>query len=340
MAWFQGVPPTSVPTSETGVLLVNLGTPSGPTAGPIRRYLGQFLGDRRVVEACPGYWYPLLYGPILAIRPRRTAKLYQAIWTEEGSPLLVYSRRLASALQANLGDPASIRVELAMTYGQPSIPAGIANLQKAGVRKLVVLPLYPQYSGSTTGAVFDAVMRELSRWRLIPELHFIADYHDSGAYIGALAASVRTAWKEHGRSHLLLSNHGIPVKYVELGDPYRAQVERTTALLAAELGLGADEYSGCFQSRFGPTTWLQPYTDDRLLELVAAGVKAVTVVTPSFAVDCLETIEEIGAISRAKFVAAGGERFTLVPALNDSSAHVAALSAVLAAAGAPAPGSG
>lgn len=337
MAWFQGVPPSSTPSSQTGVLLVNLGTPTAPTSGPIRRYLGQFLGDRRVVEACPAYWYPLLYGPILAFRPRRTAKLYQAIWTDEGSPLLVHSRRLTAALQKRLGDPAAIRVELAMTYGEPSVSGAIRKLQEAGVRKLVVLPLYPQYSGSTTGAVWDVVAKELCRWRRVPELHFIADYHDAPAYIEALAASVRAAWAEHGRSHLVLSNHGIPVNYVELGDPYQAQVERTTALLTAALGLAPGDYSGCFQSRFGPTIWLQPYTDDRLLELVGQGVKAVTIVTPSFAVDCLETIEEIGVASREKFLHAGGEKFTLVPPLNESAGHVDALSAVLAAAGVAVP---
>jgi ferrochelatase len=337
MAWFRGVPSSTPPSSGTGVLLVNLGTPTAPKPGPIRRYLGQFLGDRRVVEACPAYWYPLLYGPILTFRPRRTAKLYQAIWTAEGSPLLVHSRRLAEALQARLGDPAHIRVELAMTYGEPSVGAAIERLQNAGLSKLVVLPLYPQYSGSTTGAVWDIVAKELSHWRRVPDLKFIADYHDSPAFIAALADSVRSAWADDGPTHLVFSNHGVPVKYVEQGDPYQAQVERTNALVAAALGLVPGEYSGCFQSRFGPTIWLQPYTDDRLLELVAAGTKAVTIVTPSFAVDCLETIEEIGVASREKFLEAGGERFTLVAPLNESPAHVEALSAVLAAAGVPVP---
>ncbi len=339
MAWFQGVPLDNVPSAETGVLLVNLGTPTAPTAGPIRRYLGQFLGDRRVVEACPAYWYPILFGPILTFRPRKTAKLYAAIWTKEGSPLMVHSRRLATALQHRLGDPAGIRVELAMTYGEPSVSAGIRKLLEAGVRKLVILPLYPQYSGSTTGAVWDAVAKELRRWRRVPELHFVADYHDSPAYISALATSVRAAWAEHGQSHLVLSNHGIPVKYVALGDPYQRQIERTTELLTAALGLSPAEYSGCFQSRFGPTAWLQPYTDDILLELVGNGVKNVTIVTPSFAVDCLETLEEIGVASREKFLAAGGEKFTLVAPLNESAAHAEVLAAVLAGAGVPVPAS-
>ncbi len=337
MAWFRGVPPTTPACAATGVLLVNLGTPTAPTAGPIRRFLAQFLGDRRVVEACPAYWYPLLYGPILTFRPRRTAKLYQAIWSEAGSPLLDYSRRLAAALQQRLGDPSLVRVELAMTYGTPSVAAAIERLQQAGISRLVVLPLYPQYSGSTTGAVWDVLARTLSRWRRVPDLHFIADYHAEPAFIAALAASVRAAWQSGGQTHLVFSNHGIPVKYVAQGDPYQAQVERTNELVAAALGLGPQDYSSCFQSRFGPTTWLEPYTDDRLLALAAAGTKAVTVVTPSFAVDCLETLEEIAVTSRGKFLAAGGEHFTLIPPLNDSPAHVAALAAVLAAAGVPVP---
>ncbi len=333
MAWFRGPSGAAEAASETGVLLVNLGTPSAPTYAAIRRYLGAFLGDRRVVEACPAYWYPILYGPILTFRPFKTARLYQAIWTPEGSPLLVQSRRLATALQARLGDPAQVRVELAMTYGEPSVHAAIERLGAARIRRLIVLPLYPQYSGSTTGAVFDVVARELMRLRYVPELHFVSDYHAHPAYIAALAARVRASWAEHGRSHLVLSNHGIPVKYVAASDPYREQVERTNALLAAALDLGADDYSQAFQSRFGPTEWLTPYTDDRLRELAGAGVRAVTVVTPSFAVDCLETLEEIAVTSRSRFLAAGGERFTLVPALNDSAEHVTALAAVLAGAG-------
>lgn len=334
MAWFRGPSAATDGTSETGVLLVNLGTPAAASYGAIRRYLGAFLGDRRVVEACPAYWYPLLWGPILTFRPFRTAKLYQAVWTPQGSPLLVHSRHLAQALQTQLGDPARVLVALAMTYGEPSIGAALERFAAARIRRLVVLPLYPQYSGSTTGAVFDVVARELSRYRYVPELHFVSDYHAHPAYIAALAASVQASFATHGRAHLVLSNHGIPVKYVAAGDPYQQQVQRTTELLVAALGLTRADYSEAFQSRFGPTEWLQPYTDERLLALAAEGVRAVTVVTPSFAVDCLETLEEIAVTSRAKFLAAGGERFTLVPALNDSPAHVAALAAVLRSAAA------
>ncbi|MBS0373568.1 MAG: ferrochelatase [Proteobacteria bacterium] len=329
MAWFRGTSVSTEPPSEAGVLLVNLGTPAAPTYGAIRRYLAAFLGDRRVVEACPAYWYPILYGPILTFRPARTARLYRSVWTPEGSPLLVNSARLAAGLQARLGEPARTRVELAMTYGEPSMATALERLIAARVRSLTVLPLYPQYSGSTTGAVFDVLARELARYRHVPALRFVSDYHDHPAYIDALAASVREAFAAHGRSHLVLSNHGVPVKYVAEGDPYRTQVERTNALVAAALGLGPDEWSQTYQSRFGPTEWLRPSTDERLAELAREGVRSVTVATPSFAVDCLETLEEIGIASRERFLAAGGERFTLVPALNDAASHVAALAAIV-----------
>ncbi len=333
MAWFLGPRAAAEAPSETGVLLVNLGTPASPTYGAIRRYLGAFLGDRRVVEACPAYWYPLLWGPILTLRPLRTAKLYRAVWTAEGAPLLVLSQKLRAALEAHYGDRRRVRVELAMTYGEPSLRAALERLSAARIRRLVVLPLFPQYSGTTTGAVFDALTRELSHYRHVPDLRFVSDYHDHPAFIEALAESVRASWAADGRSHLVCSNHGIPVKYVAAGDPYREQVLRTNERLAAALGLGSADYSHSFQSRFGPTEWLKPYTVDRLRELAAGGVRAVTVVTPSFAVDCLETLEEIGLGLRQLFLAAGGERFTLVPALNDGPGHVAALCAVLAAAG-------
>jgi ferrochelatase len=329
MAWFRGSDPNLTSGLDTAVLLVNLGTPDAPEAGPIRRYLAQFLGDRRVVEACPWYWLPILYGPILTFRPRKTAHLYQSIWTEAGSPLRVHSVALTDALADHFGRDSSVRVELAMTYGRPSVDEAIERLQGLGVRKLIVLPLYPQYSGSTTGAVFDALAKALMKWRRVPQLTFINEYYTHPEYIRALADSVRETWAKEGRSHLVLSNHGIPVKYVAKGDPYRHQVQETTRLLAAELELAEGDYSECFQSRFGPTEWLQPYTDDRLGQLAASGIRAVTLVTPSFAVDCLETLEEIGVASREKFLAAGGERFSLVPALNSTPRHVTALAAVL-----------
>ena len=335
MAWFRGSG-SNREAAGAGVLLVNLGTPAAPSYAAVRRFLGNFLSDRRVIEASPAYWYPLLYGPVLAVRPLRTARLYRAIWTPAGSPLFAYSLKLATRLQTSYGvspGAGSVRVALAMTYGEPAIATAVANLLNSGIRKLVVLPLYPQYSGTTTGAVFDVVTRELKRWRRVPEFHFIADYHDEPAYIEALASGVREVWRTKGRSHLLLSNHGLPIEYAKRGDPYPAQVEATSLKLAAALGLTSADFSQSFQSRFGPAKWLQPYTDERLVALARSGVHAVTVTTPSFAVDCLETLEEIAIGSRAKFLAAGGTEFNLVPALNDSDAHVHALRAVLRRAG-------
>ncbi len=333
MAWFKSVEASRTAPLDAGVLLVNLGTPAAPTYRAIRRFLGAFLGDRRVIEACPAYWYPLLHGLVLTTRPLRTRKLYEIVWTDDGSPLLARSQALALELQTALGSAVDIQVELAMTYGEPSIPAAIERLQRRGVRRLFILPMYPQYSSTTTGAVFDRVMAELSRWRYVPALSFVSDYHAEPAYIEALAASVRAAWASEGRSHLVLSNHGIPVKYEVAGDPYRSQLGATTAALVTTLGLKPDDYSECFQSRFGPTEWVTPYTDERLAELARAGVTTVTVLTPSFAVDCLETLEEIGIRSREAFIAAGGRKLLLIPPLNESPGHVAALSAVLRRAG-------
>ena len=325
MAWYKSTALTTPAAAHTAaVLLVNLGTPTGPTYWPIRRFLGAFLGDRRVVEACPAYWYPLLYGPILSFRPLRTRKLYAAVWGTQGSPLLVNSRHLADKLGAQLGGE-SVSVELAMTYGEPSIVDAITRLQASGVERLFVVPMYPQYSGSTTGAVFDRVTRELQKWRRVPHIHFIADYHVEPAYIDALAESVRASWAKHGRSHLLLSNHGIPVKYVTAGDPYKDQVAATTQHLVRALGLRVDEYSESFQSRFGPTEWLKPYTAATLEELGHAKTRRVDVICPGFAADCLETLEEIAMEGKATFLNAGGGEFRYIPALNDRPLWIAAL---------------
>jgi ferrochelatase len=315
-----------------GVLLVNLGTPTAPTYGPVRRYLGQFLRDRRVIELCPYAWWPILYGPVLTFRPRKSAAAYRKIWLKEGSPLLTYSQRLTEKLrrelEAQLGD--RVRVALAMTYGEPSVKQVIARLFEQGVTRLLVLPMYPQYSGTTTGAVFDAVARVLQRWRAVPDLRFVRDYHDDAAYVEALAARIERCWREAGgRSHLLLSYHGIPVKYVAKGDPYRAQALHMSGLVAERLGLAPTDWSVSFQSRFGPTEWLQPYTDQALKDLLSAGVRDVTVASPAFSVDCLETLEELGVEYRHLFMEGGGRSFTLVPALNDDDAHAAALASIV-----------
>jgi ferrochelatase len=333
MGRYRGLPEQAQSLEQRiGVLLVNLGTPEAPTYGPVRRYLAQFLRDRRVIELCPYAWWPVLYGPILTFRPRRSAAAYRKIWLEDGSPLLRYSERLTVKLERelNAGLGGRVRVALAMTYGGPSVKDVLEGMFRDGVTHLLVLPMYPQYSGTTTGAVFDAVARVLMRRRAVPDLRFIRDYHDDAGYVGALAARIERSWEEAGRrSHLLLSYHGIPVKYVEKGDPYQAQALRMSGLIAQRLGLGTGDWSVSFQSRFGPTEWLQPYTDGRLQELLAQGVRDVTVASPAFSVDCLETLEELGVEYRHQYLEAGGTSFTLVPALNDDDEHARVLAAIV-----------
>ena len=315
-----------------GVLAVNLGTPDAPSYFAVQRYLREFLSDRRVINTSRLIWLPLLYGLVLPFRPLRTARKYREIWLREGSPLAVYSTRLAAKLarllRADLGD--RVRVELGMTYGNPSIAHALESLAQQNIKKLLVLPLYPQYCSSTTGSVFDRTSLALRRWRWLPETRFINDYYADTGYIHALAARIEQHWAAVGeRSHLLFSYHGIPAAYVREGDPYQAQAEATTQAVASRLRLAQAEWSHCYQSRFGRVVWLQPYTDDALKVLAARGVRKVTVVSPSFAVDCLETLQEVAIEYRAKFLSLGGDQLTLVPALNDDDRHAEVLAAVV-----------
>ncbi len=315
-----------------GVLMVNLGTPDSPSYFAVQRYLREFLGDRRVINTSRLIWLPLLYGLILPFRPIRTMRKYRKIWMRDGSPLAVYSRRLTAnvdkVLKARLGD--GIRVELGMTYGNPSIAGAVNSLVEQNVNKLLVLPLYPQYCSSTTGSVFDRTARVLQRWRWLPETRFVNDYHRDPGYIDALTRSIESHWKQAGeRSHLLFSYHGIPAVYVREGDPYQAQAEATTRLVVERLGLAAHDYSHCYQSRFGSVVWLQPYTEDTLKELARRGLRKLTVVSPSFVVDCLETLEEVAIEYRDKFLELGGEKLTLVPCLNDDERHAEALAGIV-----------
>jgi ferrochelatase len=315
-----------------GVLAVNLGTPDSPSYFAVQRYLREFLSDRRVINTSRLIWSPLLYSVILPFRPLRTARKYRKIWLDEGSPLAVYSKRLTAklgaALQADFGD--EVRVELGMTYGNPSIAGALESLARQDMDRLLVLPLYPQYSSSTTGSVFDRASRALQRRRWLPETRFVNDYYHDAGYLDALAAKIRTHWEQAGeRSHLLFSYHGIPAAYVAAGDPYQAQSEATTRLLVARLGLAPRTWSHCYQSRFGRVQWLQPYTEDTLKTLARNGLRSLSVVSPSFAVDCLETLEEIAIDYRGKFLELGGERLTLVPALNDDDRHAEVLAAIV-----------
>lgn len=307
-----------------GVLLVNLGTPDAPQAGAIRRYLRAFLWDRRVVEIPRAIWWLILNLVILPLRPRKLVHNYASIWTEQGSPLLAIGRRQQQALQHSLGESAA--VELAMRYGSPGIGAGIAALRERGADKLLVLPLYPQYSATTTASVFDAVFDVMREQRWPPELRTVNSYHDRPEYIEALAASVRAHWDANGRGdQLLMSFHSIPLRCLELGDPYYCHCRKTARLLAAALGLGPEQYRVSFQSRVGRAKWLQPYTDQTVVELARDGVRTLDVICPGFAADCLETLEEIALRYGEDFRQAGGQQLRYIPALNDQPDHIAAL---------------
>ncbi len=313
--------------ARSGVLLANLGTPDAPTPPAIRRYLRQFLTDARVVELPRAIWLPILYGFILPLRPRRLAHAYASVWTEHGSPLLAISREQTAALQAALGD--EVPVALGMRYGNPSIDTALDELAQRGARRILVLPLYPQYSGTTTASVFDAVFAHTQRARWMPELRLINSYHDDAALIAALAASVQEHWSQHGRGdHLLVSFHSIPQRYLELGDPYYCFCQKTARLLAESLSLQDSQWSVSFQSRVGRAKWLSPYSDVAIPALARRGVRRLDTICPGFSADCLETLEEVALRYGEQFRAAGGEALRYIPALNARADHIAALAAL------------
>ena len=306
--------------TKTGILLANLGTPDAPTPGAVKRYLRQFLSDKRVVDTSRLLWWPLLRGVILPIRSPRVAKLYQSVWMEEGSPLMVYSRRQQQALAARLPDTP---VALGMSYGSPSLASAVDDLLAQGVEHIVVLPLYPQYSCSTVAAVWDELARILAKKRAIPGISFIRDYAEHPDYIHALAASVRASFAVHGEPDLLLlSYHGIPQRYANQGDDYPQRCRDTTRELVSALGLPPERVMMTFQSRFGREPWLTPYTDETLKMLGEKGTKHVQVLCPGFAADCLETLEEIAVQNREIFREAGGKQDEYIPALNADAAHI------------------
>ncbi|HBX2728936.1 TPA: ferrochelatase [Klebsiella pneumoniae] len=306
--------------TKTGILLANLGTPDAPTPGAVKRYLRQFLSDKRVVDTSRLLWWPLLRGVILPIRSPRVAKLYQSVWMEEGSPLMVYSRRQQQALAARLPDTP---VALGMSYGSPSLASAVDDLLAQGVEHIVVLPLYPQYSCSTVAAVWDELARILAKKRAIPGISFIRDYAEHPDYIHALAASVRASFAVHGEPDLLLlSYHGIPQRYANQGDDYPQRCRDTTRELVSALGLPPERVMMTFQSRFGREPWLTPYTDETLKILGEKGTKHIQVLCPGFAADCLETLEEIAVQNREIFLEAGGKQYEYIPALNADAAHI------------------
>lgn len=319
-------------TGKVGILITNLGTPDAPETGAVRRYLKEFLSDPRVVEVPRLLWWFILNLVILRIRPARSAKAYKTVWTDAGSPLLLHTSALAEALQSKLtesfGD--EVVVDFAMRYGNPSISDVTDKLLAQGVDKLLVLPLFPQYSGATGGSTFDALSADFASRRRVPDLRFISDYHDHADYIGALALSIRDYQAEHGKPEkLVFSYHGIPKRYCDEGDPYFEQCHTTTRLVAELLNLDEDSYLTVFQSRFGREEWLRPYADETLKSMAAEGIKSVQVICPGFSADCLETLEEIGVENRDYFLEAGGSEFAFIPCLNSDTGHVAALAQLL-----------
>ena len=319
---------------RVGVLLVNLGTPDAPTAPAVRRYLAQFLSDRRVIEIPPAVWQPILHGVILRTRPAKSAQRYASIWMPEGSPLMVYSRRQTALLRGYLGQRLKEQglpsdhamIALGMRYGTPSIATALDELRAGGCDRILVLPLYPQYSASTTATAVDEVFAAVQSMRRVPGLRFVDAYHDDPGYIGALAESINSYWLQHGRPDtLVLSFHGVTRRSLELGDPYHCHCQKTGRLLAQELGLERTQYQVTFQSRFGRAEWLQPYTQPTLIALARAGCGRVDVACPGFVSDCLETLEEIAQEGRDDFLKAGGREFNYIPCLNDRPQWIAAL---------------
>ena len=311
--------------SRTAIVYCNLGTPDAPTAPALRRYLAEFLSDPRVVEIPRFLWLLILHGIILRVRPAKSAQKYASIWTEEGSPLKVWSQRQADALHQKWSGR-GVQVRLMMRYGSPAVAKVLDELKQEGVNRVLVIPAYPQYSATTTASVFDAVYAWALRTRRVPELRFVNNYHDHPGYIAALADSIQRHWQTHGRNELLvMSFHGVPARTLKLGDPYHCECHKTARLLAHALGLSKDQYRVCFQSRFGKAKWLEPYTEPTVRELAQAGLKSMDIVCPGFVGDCLETLEEIAMEVKEAFLEEGGEVYGYIPCLNDSPLWIQAL---------------
>ncbi|MDO7085506.1 ferrochelatase [Pseudocolwellia sp. AS88] len=314
--------------ANVGVLITNLGTPEAPTSAGLRNFLREFLSDPRVVEIPRVVWMIILHGIILRVRPKKSAALYKSVWTDEGSPLMVISKqqevKIRQSLTEKYGD--DVTLALAMRYGEPTIEKALNSFQESGVNDIVILPLYPQYSGPTTASTFDAVVKTIQKWRWIPSLRFISGYHDNPKYVKALAHSVTQHIEQHGKpDKLVLSYHGMPKLFLEQGDPYYCFCSMTTRLVTEELGFDKDDFEMTFQSRFGKAKWLKPYTDVTLEKLAQDGHKHIAIISPAFSADCLETLEELEHENRAVFMDAGGETYHYIPALNDDELHIEAL---------------
>ncbi|MGR8997964.1 MAG: ferrochelatase [Gammaproteobacteria bacterium] len=314
---------------KTGVLLANLGSPSAPTTSAVRRFLKDFLWDPRVVNLPRSLWWLVLHLIVLPFRPSRSAKAYRKIWDEKGSPLIFLTRQLTEKVADKLSAKGVI-TDYAMRYGEPSIAKQLKRFKKEGITDLIVLPLYPQYSSTTTASVYDDVVKELNKWRHLPGIQFISDYHQDKHYIVAVADSIEQIWREQGKNEMLLmSFHGLPEQLTKWGDPYFYHCQVSAALIAEKLGLNEKQWMLVFQSRFGKSEWLKPYCVDTLQNLPSQGIKTVDVVCPGFAVDCLETLEEIAMENKSIFMESGGVNYRYIPALNDSDAHVNAVISLL-----------
>lgn len=316
--------------AKTAVVLINLGTPDAPTTGAVRRYLKEFLSDRRVVEIPRLLWWFILHGVILPFRSKQSAAKYAAIWSKDGSPLKLHTEKQALLLQGYLGERGhQVHATYAMRYGAPAIPSVLQKLQAEGYQRLLILPAYPQYSATTTASNFDAVFRHYQRVRNVPELRLVKNYHDHEAYIQALKQSVLDYWQSNGRpDKLVMSFHGLPKAMLLRGDPYHCECHKTARLLAEQLGLGQEQYVVTFQSRLGRAEWLQPYTLPTVQQLARAGARRVDVICPGFIADCLETLEEIGIEVRQAYLDAGGREFHYIPCLNESPAWLRGLAEI------------
>ncbi|NOT11590.1 MAG: ferrochelatase [Methylococcaceae bacterium] len=314
---------------KTGVLLTNLGSPSAPTTKAVRRFLKDFLWDPRVVNIPRPVWWLILHLFVLPFRPSKSLKAYKKIWDAKGSPLIFLTRQLTEKIAVQLNTKGVI-TDYAMRYGEPSIADRLRDFAKQGVTDLIVMPLYPQYSSTTTASIYDDVVKELNQWRHLPTLHFISDYHEDSRYISALVESINQIWRAQGRNQLLLmSFHGLPEQLTKWGDPYFYQCQKTAALIAEKLNLGDNDWKMVFQSRFGKAEWLKPYCVDTLKGFPAQNIKKIDVICPGFAVDCLETLEEIAMENKTVFLEAGGESYRYIASLNDSDLHVQALVSLL-----------
>ncbi len=310
---------------KIGIILANLGSPTAPTTKAVRRFLKDFLGDPRVVNLPRPLWWLILNFFVLPFRPSRSAKAYRKVWHEKGSPLTYLTRQLSEKVAEQL-KPKGITVNYAMRYGEPSIATQLKAFKKDCITDVMVLPLYPQYSSTTTASIYDDLTKELKQWRHLPSFQFISDYHQDSHYIAAVAASIEQAWREQAKNELLvMSFHGLPEQLTVWGDPYFHQCHKTAALIAEKLGLTEKQWMIVFQSRFGKAQWLKPYCVDTLQVLPTQGIKAIDIVCPGFAVDCLETLEEIAMENKSIFMEAGGSEYRYIPCLNDSQAHVDAL---------------